>query len=204
MYSMSLVTLNNEDNLLRRWVSIYVLHDVSCPHQNKFVYCSMFLFCFHEQFRDAGLEQNNGLSKRKKKKSPLILFVFSNVYASVYIEKIIVFMRVGVKDVCDASVFLIEFQPGSMFCPVCSCTKDCISPPVSCDFQYCVQNEQNWLVFCFFNIIFLNTWHPKLFSCGDFSHMYSSCCYCFFKMSQHLPPTTTGGVYSFKSQQFVD
>lgn len=32
MYSMSLVMLNNEDNLLHLWVSIYVLHDVKCPH----------------------------------------------------------------------------------------------------------------------------------------------------------------------------
>lgn len=43
---MSLVTLNNEDNLLRLWVSIFVLHDVRCPRQNKFVYCSMFFVLF--------------------------------------------------------------------------------------------------------------------------------------------------------------
>lgn len=43
MYSMSLVTLNNEDNLLRLLVPIFVLHDVMCPRQNKFVYCSSFL-----------------------------------------------------------------------------------------------------------------------------------------------------------------
>lgn len=33
MYSMSLVMLNNENNLLHLWVSIYVLHDVKCPHR---------------------------------------------------------------------------------------------------------------------------------------------------------------------------
>lgn len=46
MYSMSLVTLNNEDNLLHLLVPIFVLHDVMCPRQNKFVYCSKFSFCF--------------------------------------------------------------------------------------------------------------------------------------------------------------
>lgn len=45
MYSLSLVTLNDEDNLLRLWVSIYVLHDVRCLRHNKFVYCSFFSFC---------------------------------------------------------------------------------------------------------------------------------------------------------------
>lgn len=49
MYSLSLVTLNDEDNLLRLWVSIYVLHDVRCLRHNKFVYCSSFSFCFAAQ-----------------------------------------------------------------------------------------------------------------------------------------------------------
>lgn len=78
--------------------------------------------------------------KRKKKTPTTFLFVFLNVNASVYIEKSIVFKRVGVKDVCATLVFLTEVQPASLFCPVCSCTKDCIFPPVSCDFWYCVQN----------------------------------------------------------------
>ena len=89
--------------------------------------------------------------KKEKKKITTFLFVFLNVYASMYIEKSIVFKRVGVKDVCATWVFLTEFQPASLFCPVCSCTKDCIFPPVSCDFWYCVQNWQNWLVFFLFS-----------------------------------------------------
>lgn len=46
MYSVWLVTLTMEDNLLRRWVFIFVLHDVRCPRQNKFVDCSMLSVCF--------------------------------------------------------------------------------------------------------------------------------------------------------------
>ena len=68
MYSMSLVTLINEGNLLRLWVPIFVLHDVRCPRQNKFVYCSMFLFCFPHVMRVRS--RNNELSK-KHEKSPV-------------------------------------------------------------------------------------------------------------------------------------
>lgn len=47
MYSMSLVTPNiNEDNLLHHWVSVFVLHDVRFPRQNKFVYWSTLSVLF--------------------------------------------------------------------------------------------------------------------------------------------------------------
>lgn len=152
MYSLSLVTLNDEDNLLRLWVSIYVLHDVRCLRHNKFVYCSMFRFCF--QFRDAGLER-----RRKKKTSNnkttgmsykggvgrIVITTFSFCLLKC-LCKCVRWKEYCILDgrwkmsVAHRFFFQTEFQ-AALFLLRCHLYQRPHFPPVSCDFQYCVQNE---------------------------------------------------------------
>lgn len=115
--------------------------------------------------------KNNGLSRKKKKKEKPLQFFFSllNVHASLYIEKSIVFKWVGVKDVCATSVFLTEFQPASLFCPVCSYTKDCIFPLWAVTSR--IVSKINKTGFFFLTHGSLNDLH------AEFLHVYSSCYY---------------------------
>lgn len=103
-----------------------------------------------------------GFQKKERKKKSHFSFVFLNVYASVYIEKSIVFKRVGVKDVC-ASVFL-GFQPASLFCPVCSCTKDCNFSAVSWLLVFCPKwTKLACFFFLFLKHATLNYFHVDFF-----------------------------------------
>lgn len=102
MYSMSLVTLNNDNNLLHLWVSIYVLHDARCQRHNKSVYCSMFCFVSTQRCRSGAKHWAFQKEKRRKQNITIFAFVSLNVYANVFI----VFKTVGERCLCHIRFFL--------------------------------------------------------------------------------------------------
>lgn len=199
MYSMSLVTLDNEDNLLRLWVSIYLLHDVRCLRHNKFVYCSMFFVLFPRVVRRcrSGETKHWALKqkKRNKKTNKKITFSFVslNVYASVFIERTIVFKTVSERCLCHISFSSWIFNRHHS-CRGSTCTKDHIFPPW--ELWLLLLCPKLFYLLFFFKGGILNYFHVKFFF---------TCLVVVVSSSYYIPKTSHNNLCClFTCRRFVD
>lgn len=125
-----------KDNLLRLWVSIFVLHEVRCLRQNKFVFLLhvlVFLVPFVGLKRRSGAKQWQDLKKKKLKKRNSGTIDFDSLYKSVLYSR--------------KSVFFFFLNLRLRPCPV----RFALIPktaPLLCDLwlDNCAPNEQTVLI----------------------------------------------------------
>lgn len=162
-----------------------------CATINLFtVACS--LFCFQEWFGDAGVEkQNTGLwntKKRNKKTNKKITFSFVslNVYASVFIERTIVFKTVSERCLCHSSFSSWIFNRHHS-CRGSTCTKDHIFPPW--ELWLLLLCPKLFYLLFFFKGGILNYFHVKFF------FTFSGCCQLFILYPKNFPQQPVLFVY---------